>query len=43
MAARSGGSVPATMSWENPEYEMPTMPTLWLSTQGWAPTICTAS
>ncbi len=43
MAARSGGSVPATTSWEKPEYEIPTIPTLWLRTQGCAPTVWTTS
>ena len=39
IAARSGGSVPATSNCEMPEYEMPTMPTLWCRTQDWAPTV----
>lgn len=43
MASRSGGRVPATKSCEMPENEIPTSPTLWRKTQGWLPTICTAS
>ena len=43
MAARLGGRVWPTNSWLMPGYERPTMPTLWLSTHGWAATVSMAS